>query len=499
MANRSNRVPRPRRAAASSDLFDESETVPRPVPVTGRSAAQAAQALQALSNGQGAISLLPLATSSNPKLARAVELFTVGQLAWRGTQKLRAHFAKPDKSDEIVWTVKIAENDSLFDMGLELVARQASSNERVLLAATDADSVYDAATDNYRMQYKVLTQPETHDDRVIELEGHRIVAKVTRESSEEREKNAAAVYDVTYSFKPDLYFYATSKEGQQAVLRALEDEAKRLSGTEDKRRPTLRTYGKGGYWTTRRDVPLRPVESVITSHDQVGELVRSIEQFLELEDEYARRGIPWHRGYLLYGPPGTGKTSAVKAVSGAVGLDLWYASLGETSGDSSLQSVVSDVGSRSILLLEDIDSFKPARDRGEAGESVQGGERDQGVSTSGLLNVLDGVATPHGLITIMTTNHRNFLDPALLRPGRIDRQIEFGLPDDQTVERHFEWFYQRAPLVPLEANGRSGAEVSEILLTHLFDPEQAERVLAKNTAGSEHDHDATHSLAAGTR
>jgi chaperone BCS1 len=115
---------------------------------------------------------------------------------------------------------------------------------------------------------------------------------------------------------------------------------------------------------------------------------------------------------LLYGPPGTGKTSFTQAIAGAKNFNLCYVNLSkEDLNDESFNRMLQDAPTKSILLLEDIDVFK----KREGGELYS---RD--LSFSGFLNALDGVRSQEGQILFMTTNHREKLDPALLRPGRTD-------------------------------------------------------------------------------
>lgn len=94
---------------------------------------------------------------------------------------------------------------------------------------------------------------------------------------------------------------------------------------------------------------------------------------------------------------------------------------GGNLNDDSLNTLLNSTEVNSIILLEDIDAIFQGR------ESVQE-KRDggQSVTFSGLLNALDGVRSQEGRILIMTTNHKDKLDPALLRPGRADRCIELG-------------------------------------------------------------------------
>jgi chaperone BCS1 len=186
--------------------------------------------------------------------------------------------------------------------------------------------------------------------------------------------------------------------------------------------------------------------------------------------------LPWHRGYMFHGPPGTGKTSMVKALANEFKLDLWYVSLGDLKEEASLINLLSEVSPRSILLLEDVDTIQLTHDRDEEPKA----KSPTNISLSSLLNALDGVATPHGLVTVMTTNHFDRLDPALTRAGRMDRVEELAYPGTREVDALYQRFYG-SPL-PSWSHGEavvpmSQAEVSEVFKRHLDDPEGAARAL----------------------
>ena len=236
---------------------------------------------------------------------------------------------------------------------------------------------------------------------------------------------------------------------------------------------------------------------------------------------YASRGIPYRRGYLFYGPPGTGKTSLSFALAGLFGLEIHVINLLEpTLTEADLQQLFNSLPRRCIVLLEDIDTAGLARDRVEdAAEDVptprqkkkypqtdadgkllpngnsneaeeksddpsitamneltdalrassrhrrNDGQKNnptdplkQGISLSGLLNTIDGVASQEGRVLIMTSNHPDKLDAALVRPGRVDMKVEFGpAARDQAAELFVRMFDSSDELTPgsREATGPS--------------------------------------------
>lgn len=178
----------------------------------------------------------------------------------------------------------------------------------------------------------------------------------------------------------------------------------------------------------------RPPESVVLKVGQMESLIDDAKMFLQRRDWYLERGLPYRRGYLLHGPPGTGKSSAVLAVASALRMDLALLSLsGSSLDDNELGQLLSQVPANAIVLIEDIDCA--FHQRKESADKVSR------LTFSGLLNALDGVAAGEGRILFATTNHPEQLDPALIRPGRIDRKLEIGLADRDQLRRIFERFF----------------------------------------------------------
>ncbi|KAJ5827601.1 ATPase AAA-type core [Penicillium robsamsonii] len=181
-------------------------------------------------------------------------------------------------------------------------------------------------------------------------------------------------------------------------------------------------------------------------------MLKDIEDFLSPQAKvwYETRGIPYRRGYLLYGPPGTGKSSMCFAIAGHLWLDIYTVSLNSQKLDEdSLVSLFQRLPKRCIMLLEDVDSAGISQEGGwrrknpetasRVGDSHELDRAD--ISLSALLNCLDGVAAQEGRILIMTTNHLEKLDPALIRPGRVDKRYHFGFVDIESAKELFRIFF----------------------------------------------------------
>jgi len=211
----------------------------------------------------------------------------------------------------------------------------------------------------------------------------------------------------------------------------------------------LHVYNDG--WEYVEGYSARMLDSVVLEPGEKEHLLQDVAQFRRSKQRYQRLGVPYHRGYLFYGPPGTGKTSLVSALAAHFGLSVYIINLSDFT-DRSLMSAVNQVPAHSVLLFEDIDCMKGSQPRAVT-DSVSGPNASatlntkenvsaqNGVTLSGLLNVLDGFYAPTGVLFVMTTNHVEKLDPALLRPGRIDYKLCLGRASDhQKVELYRRFF-----------------------------------------------------------
>jgi mitochondrial chaperone BCS1 len=187
-------------------------------------------------------------------------------------------------------------------------------------------------------------------------------------------------------------------------------------------------------WCPASWQPKRPLGSLILADSILEDTIEDLRDFYRSSAWYAERGIPYRRGYLLHGPPGTGKTTLVLALAGELKLPVATLNLSNRlMSDDSLRTLIDGLPAAALLLIEDIDcAFKDCRNTTSA----------SGVTLSGLLNALDGVSSREGRVLFLTTNHPERLDPALLRPGRVDRKIELGYATPDQARRLYLWFYR---------------------------------------------------------
>ena len=273
-------------------------------------------------------------------------------------------------------------------------------------------------------------------------------------------------------------------EARAAYMRR--DEAKTLIY-----RGTTKSGTSEPQWQRSMSRTTRPFSTVILNEKVKEDLISDVADYLDPATRrwYANRGIPYRRGYLLHGPPGTGKSSLSLALAGHFKMRIYIVSLSSvTASEENLATLFSELPRRCVVLLEDIDSagLTHTRENGAVEAAVQGdtdmvpGQVTPGsgngpagpttvvnqpvgrLSLSGLLNILDGVASQEGRVLIMTTNHPEKLDKALIRPGRVDKMVEFGRADTEMAAAIF-----RAIFAPLEGddapvNKRMGEKYADL-------------------------------------
>jgi transitional endoplasmic reticulum ATPase len=175
------------------------------------------------------------------------------------------------------------------------------------------------------------------------------------------------------------------------------------------------------------------------SYEDIGGLkneVQKVREMIELPlrhpEIFDRIGIEAPKGVLLHGPPGTGKTLLAKAVANETNANFYSISgpeiMSKFYGESEerLREVFKEAeeNAPSIIFIDEIDSIAPKR------EEVSGDVEKRVVSQ--LLTLMDGIKSRGKLVVIGATNRPNAIDPALRRPGRFDREIDIGIPDEQS-------------------------------------------------------------------
>jgi cell division protease FtsH len=209
-------------------------------------------------------------------------------------------------------------------------------------------------------------------------------------------------------------------------------------------------FGKSKAKLVSKDTPKTTFADVAGADEAIEEL-HEIKEFLESPAKFQAIGAKIPKGVLLYGPPGTGKTLLARAVAGEAGVPFY-----SISGSDFVEMFVGVGASRvrdlfeqakanapAIIFIDEIDAVGRHR-----GAGMGGGHDEREQTLNQMLVEMDGFDVKGGVILIAATNRPDILDPALLRPGRFDRQIAVDRPDMQGRRQILEVHAKGKPMEP---------------------------------------------------
>lgn len=323
----------------------------------------------------------------------------------------------------VIITVEVQNTNAVFDWISAWLAEQPYSKRARNLTAEAKNS-----PDGERLRVLFTPAPGNHIIRY-----KRRLLWIERERKEPT-AGAAGKSDISALFMQEIFYIRVLGWNQDVAHEFIED-ARKAAERQSKQEPSIYTV-RWGYWQRGGPLHARPLESVILPAGMLEDLIADVQQFLNSQDWYRAMGIPYRRGFMFEGLPRTGKSSAVSALAGFLGIDLYLLTIsGEDMNDERLMNLLSNVRDGSIILCEDIDSCLHQRTFNREDDN------SKGVTFSGFLNALDGVAAREGCMIFLTTNHKEKLDQALIGPGRVDREFHFDYADHDQIERMFLRFF----------------------------------------------------------
>ena len=233
------------------------------------------------------------------------------------------------------------------------------------------------------------------------------------------------------------------------------------------------SFGKSKAKRMSVDAPKITFRDVAGANEAVQEL-HEIKEFLENPKKFQSLGARIPKGVLLYGPPGTGKTLLARAVAGEAGVPFFsisgsdFVEMFVGVGASRVRDLFEQAKQNSpcIIFMDEIDAVGRHR-----GAGMGGGHDEREQTLNQLLVEMDGFETKDNIILIAATNRPDILDPALLRPGRFDRQIAVDRPDRQGRRQILEVHTRGKPLAKVidldvlagQTPGFTGADLANLI------------------------------------
>lgn len=222
-------------------------------------------------------------------------------------------------------------------------------------------------------------------------------------------------------------------------------------------------------WISSCPILQKTFENVFLNGEILSDLVSDLDSFSSSQSYYQTVGIPYKRGYLLYGPPGTGKSSTYYAIANHTKRDLYKLSLGDLSTEE-FKVLVRNIPTNSVVAIDDIDRIKSTNGEAKPSNIVETDSKTEavskttetksktvtksetksetdvidsliGINIATFLEVFDGYDYLDNCIIVLTTNFKEKLDDALIRPGRADKSYNINYPDHNTVKQIFKYFF----------------------------------------------------------
>lgn len=298
------------------------------------------------------------------------------------------------------------------------------------------------------LQYKQGT-----DVFVIEYEGKKLLFSKSKEKLE----NASTIKQL-FSHYFTIRGFRARRQIESLLGKITEDYNKSLLDNK------LLFYAfYYGTWSLINKRVVKNLDSIVLNKQLKLDIRTDLTEFTSRKLWYESSNIPYKRTYLFYGPPGTGKTTLAFALASQLRKNVYTVNLNSINSDEGLISAMRNIPDGSLLLMEDIDAAFVGRK----------GQNDTKLSFSCLLNCLDGALTKEGIVTIITTNHIDKLDPALIRAGRVDMMKEIGNGENEQVEEYLKIFYGVDFYIGDEKVSIPMALVQEKCIQNMNNPDEA--------------------------
>ncbi|KAL0094860.1 P-loop containing nucleoside triphosphate hydrolase protein [Phycomyces blakesleeanus] len=324
-----------------------------------------------------------------------------------------------NRNDPKYVSVEIRPSDNIYSAISYFINRNTKSvpGLKEAVAGYEPEEVHTSDTPVVKSLPKVGFYPLVNTSAEIEYKGH--ILYVARRTDDDN--------NASHHRSRTEYLSISMEDEDLNLLKQFMQEWADQYNEQDGDNVTIYKYN-GYSWECMKTVEPRGFETVNLKPGLKEKIINDMEIFRHRRKWYKTRGIPYRRGYLLYGPPGTGKTSLIQALASKLSMNVAVVSLLEVHGDSEFTDMLADAPSNSLLVIEDLDHYISSAETGR-------------VTMSGMLNALDGIQGQEGAMIFMTCNDFNKIQPALLRPGRMDVKLKLDYAvREQIVDMFWRFF-----------------------------------------------------------
>lgn len=349
-------------------------------------------------------------------------------------------------SNKFVYTARIFEYDDLFN----LFEKWLSDNHQKEYRDVEARLFSGDASPNEDKQLRkspLISYNQSVNVFTIMINGKRIFITKQKEKLE-HSQSFRTLYGYHYSIRGFM--------GKEAITKLLQDIVNCHYEKFNENQVRIKVNDKYGNWDNFSTITVKDLSKIIIDPEKKTRIIEDLRLFSESKEWYASLSIPYKRMYCFEGQPGTGKTSISLAIAAHEKRDVYILNPMSLENDGAMQRAYSNLSPNAVLIIEDIDAVFTKR------------EGTQNVSFSCLLNSTDGAFFKEGLITCITTNHIERLDPALLRAGRTDMILEIGYPQVAQIDEYLSLFYGKETTICFDCENvlLSMSAVQEICISN---------------------------------
>lgn len=390
------------------------------------------QVLTVLASPDGRKNLLKLIN------ARSLAAVILSGLAWKITkhfhfkkllrQRVEGHATFRHRNEAFAWATYFLKTHPRFRSSardIEVFAPEKISRRKAIRSSTKEDG---SKSDQDNKEIDTYFVPGPTFTMYFMFQG-----TLFRAQTRERETASGSTDE-----RVELTFWSFSKAPLERLV--IHMKALYMANHEDESKVPVLRFDDHGNWRKSRSNDLRTFETLHLDGSLKEDIQRDAQWFFSEQGlkQYTKRSVPYRRGYCLWGPPGNGKSTLAQVLASELGEPLYVIDLNQRKlDDYKFSCAMSALPPRCIVLIEDVDAIFVDRKK----ENEEKSSAKSSVSFSCLINSLDGVDAATGRLLIITTNHLEKLDGALLRNGRVDRRFEIKNATKEVARELFvRWF-----------------------------------------------------------